>query len=251
MKTLILVLLLAFALSARAQIPVTDVSVFGQSVENVRVAIEQFKQMKKEVERLGDPAAIRPVGAAEVIQSLGLTGLGKTLNDLQGRADGSADVTYSANGLYRPVGDTIITADGPAVPRRVVEYRKFDAVTKAKNVLEEVLRDTETRRESIRRQIAQTTSRLQVAETVAEVHKLQAVLTALGTDLAAIDRERDAAMQRVLTQHIENLTDAARQEQALREERAVDFHAASRNLSRFLTPQTSPVRIPDPRKPQP
>jgi len=251
MKKIILCFVLALAPSTRAQIPVTDLSVLAQVIEDVRLATEQLNLLKTEVERLGNPAAIRPVGAVEVIQSLGVIGLGKTLDELQGLADGNAGLFYSANGLYRPVGDTITTDDGQTHARPAGDYRKYDAVTLAKSVLEDVLRDTETRRENIRGQIARTTSQLQAAETVAEVQKLQAVLNALGTDLAAIDRERDAAMQRVFTQHIENQTDAARQEQAHREERTVDFRAASEKLGRFLTPDSTPVRIPDPRQPHP
>ncbi len=251
MKLIIPFLLVASVLSAHAQIPVTDASVLVQVLEDVRIATEHLNQFKTEVERLGNPAAILPVGATEVINNLGLTGVGRTLDEVRAVADGVASLRYDNGGLYRAPGEVIRTADGSEFLRAVQDYRKFDAVTQAKTVLEDVMRDTEERRQQLRRQIQATTSQLQGAPTVAEVQKLHGVLTAQNSELAAIDKERDAAMHRLVTQHIENQTDAARQEQARHEEAVVNFRSAAEQVSRFLTPDTVPVRIPDPRTRQP
>ena len=113
------------------------------------------------------------------------------------------------------------------------------------------MHDTEERRQALRGQIKTTVAQLQSAETTAEVQKLQGVLTAHQAELAAIDRERDAALGRVLVVGIENQTDAARQEQARRDERRVDFRTASEKLGTLLTPDSSPVVIPDPRTRRP
>ena len=75
---------------------------------------------------------------------------------------------------------------------------------------------------------------------------LEAILIAQSAELAAIDRERDASLARLLAQRIENETDRERQEQARLEERIVDFQNASEKLGQFLKPDTSPVRIPTP-----
>jgi hypothetical protein len=88
---------------------------------------------------------------------------------------------------------------------------------------------------------------LQTATTMAEVAKLTGVLNAQNAELAAIDREREAPLSRVLMQHIENQTDDARQALARREERVADFRAAAEKLATFLTPDTTPVRLRDPR----
>jgi hypothetical protein len=135
------------------------------------------------------------------------------------------------------------------VGRTVEAYRKFDAVSQARATLEIVLDDTEQRRQQIRRQIQRTLNRLHGASTMAEVAKLQAVLTAQNAELSAVDRERDVAASRVVVQQIENQTDAERQDVALREEQLAAFQQAQERMNRMLTPETSLVRIPNPHRP--
>ena len=231
--------------SLEAQIPVTDVSVLAQTLENVRLATEQLRLLQTQLSRWGDPAGIQPSGAIAAQDSLTTPGLGKSLDEIQALADGAADLFYDGAGLYRAVGDTIFDADGQPHTRPLRDYRKFDAITQARQALELVLSDTEARREAVRHQIAAAMSQLEFATTVAEVQKLQAVVSAHSADLAAIDRERDAALARVLVQQIENQTDSDRQAQAHREERVVDFRKASAKLADLLRPDTRPVRIPE------
>ena len=248
MKIIISSFLILIGLSAPAEIPVVDASVLAQVLENARIALEQLEQLKSQVERVGNPAAVRPVGAIEAINSLGIVGVGRTLEDLRASADGVASLIYDGAGLYQAPGEFIQTSDGQQFSRNVEAYRKFDAITQATTALEDVMRDTEDRRQQLRQQIQATLDQLKTAATIAEVQKLHAVLTAQNSELAAVDRERDAATSRVLVQHIENQTDKERQEQARREERIVDFRSASEKLGVFLTPDTTPVRIPDSRK---
>jgi hypothetical protein len=248
MKRALLLLGLLTTLSARAATPVIDVEVLKNVIKEVVLVTEQLNQLKIQVQRLGDPAAVEPTSARAVIRSLGLTGVGATLDDLQTLANGTGGVLYDGHGLYRPVGEAVTTADGRAFPRPVEDYRKYDAVTQARFAMEAVMTDTEQRRQAMRSQISDTTAQLRVAKTMAEVAKLQAVLAAQSAELGAIDRERDAALARVLAQRIENETDRERQEQARTEERIVDFRASSAKLSEFLTPNTAPVKIPDPRQ---
>ena len=73
-------------------------------------------------------------------------------------------------------------------------FRKFDAVVRAAAALEGVMGDTDTRRQQVRADIKATTESLQTASTLADVQKLQATLAAQSAELAAIDREREAAM---------------------------------------------------------
>ena len=251
MKTTLSFILLTVTLATGGQVPVIDLSALVQLEETVRITGEQLAQTKIQVERLGNPASIRPVGGKELIDSLGVTGVGRTLEELRSAADGIASLFYDGDGLYSAPEDIIETSDGQVFPRDSEQYRKFDAVTQAKTALEDVMRDTEDRRQSLLAQVQATVTQLQTASTHAESQKLHAVLTAQGSELAAIDRERDAALSRVLVQHIENQTDEARQEQSRREERIIDFRSATEKLGTFLTPDTTPVRIPDPRTRRP
>jgi hypothetical protein len=82
---------------------------------------------------------------------------------------------------------------------------------------------------------------------MAEVQKVQGVIAAEAAELAAIDREREAAISSIQVQRIENLTDADRQALARLEERLVEFRTASDKVGHLLTPDPTPIVIPDPR----
>ena len=235
--------------AASAQFVVVDPAVLAQVAQQVTTTLEQLQQLQTEVQRLGDPAATTLEVARGLQTLLAQRGVGRTLAEVQAAASGSASLAYDGNGLYRPPGAIILTSDGRQTPRIFDKYRKFDAVTQAKNTLEDVMRDTEERRQHLRQQLQLTLDQLRAAPTMAEVAKLSGVLSAQSTELAAIDHEREAPLSRVLMQHIENQTDDARQALARREERAADFRAAAEKLATFLTPDTTPVRLRDPRRP--
>ena len=251
MKYTLALLALLFASAASAQFVVVDPAILAQVIQQVTNTLDQLQQLRTEVQRLGDPAAVKLDLARRLQTQLQQMGVGRTLDEVQAAASGSAALAYDGNGLYRPPGAIILTSDGRQTPRLVENYRKFDAVTQAKTTLEDVMRDTEERRQYLRRQLQQSLDQLRAAPTMAEVAKLSGVIMAQSTELAAIDREREAPLSRVLMQHIENQTDEARQTVARREERATDFRAASEKLATFLTPDTTPVRLRDPRPRQP
>lgn len=227
-------------------LPVIDVAAVAQAYQQFLIAKEQLQQAITELERLGDPKAIKTPSAAALLQSLSLKGVGMTLADLQAAATGVGGTQFEANGIFRPPQEFLQTADGQIVPRVVEEYRKFDAVNQSIMALEQVMQDTEARRQTIRQQIQLSLKQLQSAPTIAEVQKLQAVLVGQNAELGAIDRERDAALGRVIAQQVQNQTDAVRQQQARRENMEAGIRQATEKLGTALEVDTSPVRIPNP-----
>lgn len=233
---------------AHAQgIPVIDVSAIAQAIEQVRIATAQLEQAKTELERLGDPRVIKTEAANALLQSLSQVGAGRTLLEIQVESTPVGGTLFDANGLYRPPTDILHTAGGAIIARPVQEYQKFDAVDGAIRTHENVMYDTEDRRKSLRAQIQEALRQLQKAPTMAEVAKLQGLLTALHAELATVDRERDTALSRVLVQQVYNQTDGARQQQARREETAASIPQATEKLGEALKVDTTPIRIPNPR----
>jgi uncharacterized membrane-anchored protein YhcB (DUF1043 family) len=247
MKKTILILLATATLTARAQWAVIDPAVLAQTILEVETTTEQLDQLKTEVQQLGNPASIIPVGSSAIIQSLGQLGVVKDWTDIRGSATAIAAMNYGGDGLYRVIGEVITNADGLQFKRNPETFRKFDAVVRAAAALEGVMADTDTRRQKVRADIKTTTESLQTASTLADVQKLQATLAAQSAELAAIDREREAAMNWVVTQHISDANDADKQKAATQEERIVDFQSSEQKLTQFLTPDTAPVQLPDPR----
>ena len=253
MKTILYLTITTVGLSGQLtfgfEMPVIDPSMLLQVAQQIDVAKQTYDQISAEVTQLGNPASFLPAGASQIIQSLGQTGVGKTWTEIRELADGVEAMLYDGHGLYRPIGKTITTAEGVQVERAPEDYKKYDALAEATQTLEAVIKDTENRRREVINQIKETTELLRTAQTVTEIQKHQGVLTAQATELGAIDREREAAMNRVHAQKIENDSDVVKQEEARKEERVVDFQAAQEKLGQFLIPDTSPVTIPDPRAP--
>ena len=232
---------------ATAAVPVIDFSVLAQTVQHLAVAEQQVQLVQTGLKQMGDPAAIGAKMVPALIQSLGRLGVGQTGLELRTSATGTAGVAYDGDGLYSPPTEVILTSDGQQFQRQLEPYKKFDAVTRGRAALEQVMQDTEERRQQLRRQIQSSISQLQSAKTMAEVQKVQGTITAESAELAAIDREREAAINSIQVQGIENQTDAARQELARLEERLVEFRSASDKVGHLLTPDPTPIVIPDPR----
>lgn len=242
-------LLLAIVLSANAAhgqgMPVIDVAAIAQAIQQVALATQQLEAARAELERLGDPKLIKTPAAEALIRSLGLTGVGRTLDEIQFGSTGAIGAGFDANGLYRPPTQILQTADGRTTTRPLERYRQFGAIAEATKTAEEVMRDTEERRQELRRQIQSTLRDLQAATTVTEIQKLQGILSAQTSELSAIDRERDAANHRVVVQNIENQTDAARQKQARREEVEASVLQTTDQIGKAFKVDSSTVRIPD------
>jgi hypothetical protein len=225
-------------------IPVIDSASVAQAIQAVFLATQQLDHAKAELDRLGDPRLIKTPSANQLLQSLTQLGVGRTLAEIQSAATGTNGTRFNAEGLYRSPTETLQTAGGAIIPRAVQEYRKFDAVAQAAQVLDQVLADTERRRQDLRKQIQRATRDLQGAGTIAEIQKLDGLLNALNAELGSVDRERDTALGRLVAQQIYNQTDADRQKLARREEAEAGVRQATESLGHTLKVDTSTVRIP-------
>ena len=86
MKKTIIILLATATLTARAQWAVIDPAVLAQTILEVETTTEQLDQLKTEVQQLGNPASIIPVGSGAIIKSLGQLGVVKDWTDIRGSA---------------------------------------------------------------------------------------------------------------------------------------------------------------------
>lgn len=248
MKYIIALTLILTAATASAQLPVTDWLAAARLAQQVILAKQQLLRQETQLQRWGDPAAVVTTMAPALMQSLDRVGVGQTGFELRTSATGTAGVQYDGDGLYLPPGETILTSDGQEFQRRIESYKKFDAVTRGRAALEQVMEDTTERLQQLRGQMKASVAQTESSTTMAEVQKLQCVITAQSADLASIDRERDAALGAIIVAGIENQADAARQEESRLEERIVDFRTSSDKFARLMTPDTRPIVIPDPRK---
>jgi hypothetical protein len=234
-NTLIIAILTGLLPAALGQWVVEDPAVLAQTILNTYLAQDQLDIYKSMNSRLGDASTLKQVaGAANVLQ--GLQSSAASLDSATTCA-GTGAMLYSGNNLYHVIGE-----------RNPASYRKFDAAHQSAARFLTVVQDTEPRRKAVLDGIKATTEAVQKAQNHAEVLKLQAVASAQIAALNAIDGERSIALGAVLAQSLDNNTDQAKQELALKEEKAADFSAATTQFARFLTPVRPTVTIPQSRR---
>lgn len=244
---LALVVPLNFTATTHAQWVVEDPALLAQTVLNWYAAKEGLDVNQSMNRRLGDAAAVKQVaGAANVLQ--GLNASGSSPGSTTTTCTGVGAMLYSGNNTYRVIGERFTAPDGTTIDRNPDAYRKFDAAHQSTARFLAVVQETEPRRKAVLDGIKATTEAVQKAQNLAEVQKLQAVASAQIAALNAIDGERSVALGAVLVQSLDNNTDQDKQEQALKEEEAADFSAATTQFARFLAPVGPTVTIPESRR---
>ena len=221
------------------------VEMINNQVEQINTLTQQLQQIQAYVKAFGDPEQLLSiVGADELISSLGQSGIGQTIGELQQLANGIEALQYDANGLYASLGETFTTPSGFQLPRAEELYRKYGAIHQSSRNFQDVTDDVLTRREALRSQIASTTQQLQGATTDAETQKLTGVLVGYTAELGAVDREIDQAAAQLATQDVENRTDRERQEEARREERQAEMQESFLRYGEVFRLETTPPALP-------
>jgi len=244
MKQIKLILALVVLLNVTANTPaqwvVEDPAMLAQTLINTYLAQDEMDIHRSIKNRLGDASSVKQVaGAAGVLQSLSSGAASSSAP-----CTGMGAMTYSGNNLYRVIGEQIVAPDGTVISRNPDSYKKFDAAHQSTARFLAVVQGTESRRQAVLGGIKATTEAVQKAQNLAEAQKLQVVASAQIAALNAIDGERSVALGAVLAQSLDNNTDQAKQEQALKEEGAADFSIATTEFARFLAPVGSTVTIP-------
>ena len=222
-----------------------DLEMISNQVQQINALTQQLQQIQAYVKAFGNPEQLlNIVGADSLIESLNSSGVGQTLGQLQGLAQGVEALRNNANGLYQSIGTTFTTPGGIELPRAEDLYRKFAATQRAAQNFTSVYDDVSQRRATLKNQIAQTTEQLQASSTDAETQKLQGVLTGYNAELAAIDKEVDHALAESVVQDIQNRDDREKQEQARREEQKAEFSEAMRSYSQTFQINGAPPVFP-------
>ena len=109
-----------------------DLEMISNQVEQINALTQQLQQIQAYVKAFGNPEQLlNIVGADALIESLNNSGVGQTLGQLQGLAQGVEALRNNANGLYQSIGATFTTPGGIELPRAEDLYRKFAATQRA------------------------------------------------------------------------------------------------------------------------
>lgn len=204
MKRIGIIVLLALALAGRCagQWAVFDVAGLQQSVANYGVMVEQIakeaeqianqvrqiQQMEDRLRRMGNMADVRAVvGFPEFKLDLNLP---TKIKVWAGRAaNGRGIFADTRGGVFRAIENEFPSFDGSRIEREAEAYRPAYEITNKVDEFKEVQADVYARREELKKAIGRTSEALQAAGTEAEEKKLEAILNAQYSQLAALDSE--------------------------------------------------------------
>ncbi len=255
--------LLLVAPVVRAQVVVTDpiahtlsrvdhvqdlakyIEMINNQITQINTLTQQLQQIQAYVKAFGDPASLLNItGANQLIGSLQQTGIGETLTQLQKTANGIQALQYTGNGLYTSLGQTFTTPGGAQLARIEQLYRKSGAIQDDSRNFQSVTDDVLKRRETLRNNIADTTTKLQASTTDSETQKLNGVLIGYNAELATVDHEIDNATGQIVAQDAENRADGERQEEARREERQAQIEESTRRYGEVFQLEDTPPQFP-------
>ena len=214
-------------------------------VQQIQQLTQQVDQLDKYNQEFGDPSKILNVmGASAVTANLTQTPLGKTISAVEKTADGTAALTYDADGLYHEIGATFTTPSGKTVQRNADDYKANEAINNATANYSNVVVNVLQRRQTLKDAIASTTKALQSATTASEVQKLTGVLIGQQSALAATDKEVDQAVDVSMEQDIENRNDRQKQKTAEQEEQKAEMVESFGNFRTSFQLNTQPPQFP-------
>lgn len=206
MKKLISLLLFSLVgiVPSFAQWAVLDVAGLQQSITNysamtaqlakqatqIANQVQQIQQFETQLKRMGDMANVKKlIGFPQFRLDLNLPTKVKTWADGLKLVDGRGLFGDTRGGIYRGIDAQFPDFDGGTIERDAQVFKEAQDVAVSVDEFKAVQSDVYTRREDLKRAIAQTSEALQAADTDAEEQKLSAVLTAQYGQLAAVDSE--------------------------------------------------------------
>lgn len=202
MKARLSILPLFLAVPVFGQWAVFDMAGLQQSVANYGAMVEQIarqgeqianqvrqiQQMEERLKRMGNMADIKNVvGFPNLRVDLGLPTRIRIW--AAQAANGRGIFGDTRGGVFVPVEEAFPDFDGGVIAREAEPYAAAQQIVAKVDEFKEVQADVYARREQLKRAIAQTSEALQAAETEAEEKKLEAILNAQYSQLAALDSE--------------------------------------------------------------
>lgn len=210
------------------------VEMVSNQVEQISLLTSQLNEVTAYVDAFGDPSSLLNItGANEVIGQLRLPSSGQLLGDLQRSSSGTASLTNTGGGLFRPIES--IEISGVEIPRHEELYRKYGALEDTETNYRTVHEESAARIQALKENIGETTTSLQSATTDAEVQKLQGTLASQNAQLAALQGEVENAAIQVLVQDALNRNDKEKQAEARREKNAAEWGVINKDFDRMLT----------------
>jgi hypothetical protein len=236
--TIVVIILIAGALAARAQIPVTDVAnllnnkiahieniaKWADSIAKLRTQIDQLKQQIKIQNDIrqwaGDPSS---AGARLNLDLLGAPDLlrefGQTRSTIVSTVQSLSSLDNTAQGVFRSIRGTDL--EGQSYEHDALTFRRYAVLDGQQENFQQVFDDSKERERELKEELAATLAAVKSASTDAEVRKFSAKIEAINGQLATLAAERRDQADQVLAQ-------------AAAELEARDNHLANKRVSTYF-----------------
>ena len=213
----------------------------ANQVQQIEQLIRQVTQLDDYLKRYGHPGiSVADPELKKLIDLLKSEALSRSSEELFEGVDG-VEVFASDEKLPGAIRPNVIVDGTEITPRNPQVYREDAETKRTMDHYTTVRQQVLERRQSLRLSIASTIQQLQAAHTESEIRKLAAVLTALQTELAAIDQEVGFAASAVMTHELQIEANRRLRAKAQQEEDRVAHRTASRKDAAFYQLLTKPT----------
>jgi hypothetical protein len=209
---------------------VTQITNQVTQIENQVIALERFGNPQYYVNMLGLSSFM---ATASVLTS----GVGQTMSGYRQAANGALALGNTANGLYSNLTGTL-DRYGNAVRYNTDAFRKFSAVNDMIEGYNTEQRMFNTQMASLQQQLTTAMANLNAASTQMETEKYAAQVNAIQAQINALSQTTNLTGQRASIQQLSNQNDAARVQEANRQqeiqERETDLQNEARGFANLV-----------------
>jgi hypothetical protein len=203
---------------------VEDMAKYVQMIENQTQQIAQLTTMinqnVQQLERLGDPATyVNMLSLNTILGEIQRTasGVGTTIAEFQQTANGIMALKNTANGLYQDLSQ-LKDQFGHPVQFQPGMFSKFSVVQNMYQSFGNEMAQTNQALGSLLQQKQQILQQLNAASSLIETEKLKAQLQAVEASIGSATARLNMYSQKIMVQNAANQNDAARVQEAQREQ---------------------------------
>lgn len=223
-----------------------DMAKYVQMIENQTQQIAQLTTMigqnVQTLERLGNPVTyVNMLSLNTILADIQRTmnGVGTTVAGFQQTANGFMALKYTANGLYQDLSQ-VKDQFGNPIQFQSSNFTKFAMVQNMYQSFNTEMTQANQALESLLQQKQQILQQLNSASSLIETEKLKSQLQAVEANIGNATARLNVYSQKIMVQHAANQSDAARVQEAQREQwqqqAAADDQAIQAAAQKLLAP---------------
>ena len=257
-KLVLIVIALSLAVNAEATLPVIDYSAISHSIvaqvenyaqyirqtlQQVTMVANQVTQISNQVQqltRLGSPSYyVNMLGLGDFTASVSQLqgGLGQTIQQYRGLANGASALSYTGGGIYQNLNGTVDRWGNPVL-YNPNSFRTFGTVQQMTEDYNTQQTQFNTQNKSLLGQLLSTLQKLNSETTQIGSEKLHAQINGINAQIQANQANAQLAGQRLAVQQGANQNNSARMAEAQRQqevqERATDLQMEAQQFGSLV-----------------